>query len=94
MARYTVDHAYLARRDGQQFGPWEPGIEVELPEEDAEWVNRDSPGSLRPAGAPAAAAEPPSDPDPTPDPEPAPVVEAQDHPALRPNRQHKPRKTR
>lgn len=46
MADYTVNHRYTSRRDGVQFGPYEPGTVVQLDESDAEWVNRDSPGCL------------------------------------------------
>lgn len=46
MARYEVVHAYRSSRDGQQYGPWQPGEFVELSVADAEWVNRDSPGCL------------------------------------------------
>ncbi|HEV2778826.1 MAG TPA: hypothetical protein VGX25_05440 [Actinophytocola sp.] len=49
--RYTVKHAYQSYRDGQLFGPWKAGTEVELTESDAEWVERDSPGALEPAKA-------------------------------------------
>jgi len=50
MAKYTVNHTYRSRRDGVDFGPYEPGAVVELDPADAEWVNRDSPGCLT-AGA-------------------------------------------
>lgn len=72
--RYTVQHRYSAYRDGQLFGPWEPDIEVELDDLDAEWVNRDSEGTLKPVDAapePEPAPEPPA-PESTPEPEPAP----------------------
>lgn len=46
MPTYAVNHRYSAFRDGAQFGPYEPGTFVELSEADAEWVNRDSPGTL------------------------------------------------
>lgn len=46
MPRYTVNHRYSSNHNGRQFGPWEPGIEIELDEPDAEWVNRDSPGTV------------------------------------------------
>jgi hypothetical protein len=49
MAKYTVVHAYSARRDGLQFGPWQPDDVVDLEQADAEWILRDSPGSLAPA---------------------------------------------
>jgi hypothetical protein len=55
---FTVVHAYTARRDGLQFGPWQPGDVVNLEPADAEWVLRDSPGSLTPVDAgPAEVAE-------------------------------------
>ncbi len=44
MPRYTLAHSYSARRDGITFGPWQAGERVELEAEDAEWVERDSPG--------------------------------------------------
>lgn len=56
MPRYTVAHRYTSQRDGQTFGPWEPGDEVELEQADAEWVNRDSPGALALPAPPAKAA--------------------------------------
>lgn len=46
MPRYKVGHAYASNHNGRQFGPWEPGAEVEVDLVDAEWVNRDSPGAL------------------------------------------------
>ena len=46
MSEYQVNHRYGATRDGIKFGPYEPGHTVELSEADAEWVNRDSPGTL------------------------------------------------
>jgi hypothetical protein len=46
MSEYHVNHRYGATRDGIKFGPYEPGHTVELSEVDAEWVNRDSPGTL------------------------------------------------
>lgn len=48
---HTVNHSYTARRDGQTFGPWVEGDQVELTAEDVEWVNRDSPGCLAPVKA-------------------------------------------
>jgi hypothetical protein len=46
MPRFTVKQRYTAYRDGKQFGPWEPDSEIELDAPDAEWVERDSPGTL------------------------------------------------
>lgn len=46
MARYIVQARYGSRRDGQQYGPWAKGTEVDLSEADAAWVNRDCPGVL------------------------------------------------
>lgn len=48
MPRYTVQHRYSARRDGQTLGPWVEGDETELTGDEAAWVNRDSPGTLAP----------------------------------------------
>ncbi|MEU7904115.1 hypothetical protein [Actinoplanes sp. NPDC049118] len=50
MDPYQVQHRYAAYRDGQQIGPWAEGDQVELSTADAEWVNRDSPGTLLAAG--------------------------------------------
>lgn len=44
--RYTINHAYRSFRDGQNFGPWEPGEQVELDDDVAAWLERDSPGLL------------------------------------------------
>lgn len=46
MPRYTVQHSYKAYRDGRLLGPWEVDTEIEVDEADAEWINRDSPGTL------------------------------------------------
>ena len=46
MPLYKVHHAYRSRRDGVDYGPYEPGSTVDLEPADAEWVNRDSPGCL------------------------------------------------
>lgn len=46
MPGYAVNHRYVSYRDGKMFGPFEPGTTVELEAEDADWVNRDSPGCL------------------------------------------------
>jgi hypothetical protein len=48
MGEYQVNHRYTSKRDGINFGPYEPGATVELLDADAEWVNRDSPGTLTP----------------------------------------------
>lgn len=42
MPRYKVNHKYGTT----YLGPWTAGSEVELDEEVAEWVNRDSVGTL------------------------------------------------
>lgn len=57
--RYEVKHAYASTRDGLRFGPWKPGEVVELEPADAEWILRDSPGSLSEAKAKAAEREQP-----------------------------------
>lgn len=46
MSKYKVNHPYTAARDGKRFGPWDAGDEVDIEAADAEWVNRDSPGTL------------------------------------------------
>ena len=56
MPRYTVAHRYFAVDNGQAVGPFEPGSTVELDTDRAEWVNRDSPGTLTPVRAAAAKA--------------------------------------
>lgn len=57
MPRFRVTQDYAAAG----VGPLEAGTEVELDDELARWVNRDSPGTLAPleAGPPAPAPEPP-----------------------------------
>lgn len=65
MSRYRVSHVYAAYRDGQHYGPWTPGEVVELDQELAEWVNRDSPNTLSPVveeEKPAAEREMPATP--------------------------------
>ena len=64
MARYQVQHPYRAFRDGTHYGPWTPGEVVELDQDVAEWVNRDSPGALteHQEEAPAIKREMPSTP--------------------------------
>jgi hypothetical protein len=46
MAQYRVNHRYASFRDGRGFGPFDPDTVIELDEADAEWINRDSPGTL------------------------------------------------
>lgn len=44
MPRYEVQHRYKSN----DFGPWEPGDQITLDDpEDAAYVNRDSPGTLK-----------------------------------------------
>lgn len=52
MPRYTVQHRYFAVDNGRSVGPFEPGSTVELEEDRAAWVNRDSPGTLEPVVQP------------------------------------------
>lgn len=61
MGRYKITRDYAAVRDGRWFGPWSTGSEVDLEAPDAQWVNRDSPGALEPAGDEKASDEPVSD---------------------------------
>lgn len=61
MHSYDVQHRYAAYRDGRQIGPWVEGDRVELSTEDAQWVNRDSPGTLLAAGGIVKAAAPAED---------------------------------
>jgi hypothetical protein len=51
MGRYTVGQSYSSWRDGDQYGPWEAGTEIELDDADAAWVERDAPGTLTPVVA-------------------------------------------
>jgi hypothetical protein len=51
MPRYLVQQRYHSFADGQQWGPWEPGQEIELDADRAEWVERDSTGTLKPVAA-------------------------------------------
>lgn len=62
MKLYEIQHAYRSFCDGQHYGPWEKGEVVELDDETAEWLERDSPGVLKPAKAPAKSerAKPPT----------------------------------
>ena len=46
MPRHTINHSYRSTRDGQTFGPWVQGDEIEVSAEDAEWLERDSPGLI------------------------------------------------
>jgi hypothetical protein len=43
MPRYRVEHRYAS----STHGPWVEGDHVELSEEEAEWVNHDSEGTLK-----------------------------------------------
>lgn len=47
MTSYRVQRSYRATRDGRILGPWQEGDIVELSDEEAEWVARDSPGTLK-----------------------------------------------
>lgn len=78
--RYVVGHSYYARRDGQDYGPWPAGVEIELPDEVAEWALRDSPGVLSPVVV-------------APEPEPEPVV-VDEEPADESEREAKPARNR
>ena len=46
MPKFTVTRVYAAFRDGTHYGPYTPGEELELDQELADWMNRDSPGLL------------------------------------------------
>lgn len=60
MPRYVVQHSYHSSADGQQWGPWEEGQEIELDEDRAEWVERDSAGTLKPVAAKETKPKPPT----------------------------------
>lgn len=55
MPRYRVRHRYFAVDNGQPVGPLEAGTEVEFDEGRAEWIERDSPGCLKPVDEPKRA---------------------------------------
>lgn len=77
MPRYAVTQNYSAERVGHdlvQFGPWSKGDEVEVDEADAEWINADSAGTLKPAAKSSKAAAPKSSPAKPKDREGGPVV--------------------
>ncbi len=42
MGRYRVPHRYASESNGVTYGPWEEGQEVELDDEQAAWLMRDS----------------------------------------------------
>lgn len=46
MPEYKATRVYASYRDGVHYGPYTPGEVVELTEEIAEWIERDSPGLL------------------------------------------------
>lgn len=57
MPRHHVHQRYQSYRDGVQYGPWPAGQVVDLDDEQAAWVNRDSPGTLSPEHAEPAKAD-------------------------------------
>lgn len=81
MPRYAVTQNYSAERVGHdlvRFGPWAKGDEVEVDEADAEWINADSPGTLKAAPAKSSkAAAPKSSPPKPKDREGGPVVDGE-----------------
>lgn len=57
MARYKLNHRYAT----QDLGPWDAGTEIELTDNEAAQVERDSPGAITViADEPAETAEPKS----------------------------------
>lgn len=44
MPTYRITRAYQANRDGATWGPYAPDQLLDLREDDADWLNRDSPG--------------------------------------------------
>lgn len=98
MPRYKVNKRYSAMYNNATRLDYTTGAEVDLPEQQAEWVNRDCPGTLTLIEPEAAAEEPAVEPetagqdtDDEPAAEEAPAVEA-DKPAR--NRAHTPSRTR
>lgn len=55
MPRYKVEHPYASGPVHQRIGPWEPGQEMDLSEEEAARINQDSPGTLSPVVSPTDA---------------------------------------
>jgi len=49
MPRYRLNRNYADKRG---HGPWLAGAEVELPAEDAQWIEAQTPGTLRALSAP------------------------------------------
>lgn len=47
MAKFKVQHNYSSNNNGRFFA-YDEGVEVEVDDDVAEWVNRDSPGTLKP----------------------------------------------
>lgn len=47
MNTYVVVHNYAAQRDGKRYGPLRPGELIELSDEEAAWIEADSPGALK-----------------------------------------------
>lgn len=77
MPRYAVTQNYSAERVGHdlvRFGPWAAGDEVEVDEADAEWINADSAGTLKPVSKASKATAPKSAPAKPKDREAGPVV--------------------
>jgi hypothetical protein len=46
MPQFIIRQRYTSYRDGKTYGPWQVDEVVELDTADAEWVERDSPGTL------------------------------------------------
>lgn len=59
--KYHVNWRYASVYKNQPLGPWNAGQEVELDDETAEFVQRDSPGVLSPVEAGRALKTPPKD---------------------------------
>lgn len=95
MPQYRVNRRYAASWNGTRLH-YAAGVEVDLPEDLADWVNRDSPGTLalvEPEPEPVAAPAPAGEPEPASD-QGGEDAAAVDDEAPRRNRQHKPRRTR
>lgn len=46
MAQYKVVSAYAGKVNGRAHVRWKVGSEVDIDKADADWVNRDAPGTL------------------------------------------------
>jgi hypothetical protein len=65
MGLYRVNHNYAAASGEKTFGPWDEGVDIEVDDADATWINTDSPDTLTALGAPEGAIDGAGAPSPT-----------------------------